>query len=110
MKRITLQMVKAKNFNVEKFYEIFDECTEKLKEHIHSDHDLKEFLYNQIAGAMTLEGIDDEARINILKRVIDMLGLWYCTPNAWKVIKGNIKKDMNENYEVTDKVEYKISI
>lgn len=110
MKRITLQMVKTKNPNMEKVYETIDDCTKKLRERISGDPDLRDYLYNQLVGLMTLENIDDKTRIDILKRVVDMAGLWYFTPKAWKVFKDNIKEDMNENYEVADKVEYKISI
>ena len=97
-KRITEQMVKAKNPNYEKMYSIINDWLVRVGQ---VDGEL---LYKntilQLAGALYLDNIDDKIGIDIINTMIDRMMLCIFTPKAWSYVKEMFIQEINENYSI----------
>ncbi len=97
-RRITLEMVKAKNPNMESINNITDSWIEEFREK-GIDDDVFEFYIAQIFGALYMDNINPEDRIDILKHVMEDFWLTLLTPRAWDYCVEITKKELFENLE-----------
>ena len=100
-KRITVEMLKTKKIDKEKYEKILNNWIEYLKSYIESKKFDTDFL-DQLGGAIFMTKYDASERMKVITTLVDKFMTTVFTPKAWEMIKEDLIEEFNTKYEIKE--------